>query len=888
MVTTDIEPRSKLAGPCQTPAMSNWPLVGRREELIYVLELINDPSSRGALLAGAAGVGKTRLLSEAIGSLDGYHVERATATRSAQQLPFGALAQLLPDGIPGDRADLLPVIGRTLRRRAGDRPVVLAVDDAHLLDPLSAAFVHYAATTGAAKTLLSMRSGEAAPDAIVALYRDDVLPRLELQPISRGEFDELVGAALGGHVESASLDRLWAAAAGNVLYVRELMLDAAEAGALRQEHGVWRWAGRVGAAPRLREIVFDRVGHLSAGRRRLLDLLALAEPLGTAIVEQLSPDEGLDDAEQQGLVLVEINGRRTEVRLGHPLFGEAIDRALGAGQRRRLYRMLADALEATGARRRADVLRLAMWRLEAGDPADAEMLTGAAEMANGLADFELGERLAREAMNAGAGFGAALQLGRALCEQGRSIEADAILQPLEATESLTDADRAALADARVTAVGHGLGYINDAIEILVEAEAHVAGPEVRALLQAHRAALLAFAARFDEAAVVGHAALTVVHDDATRVRAISSVGSSLNMSGKFEQALALSDELLPIALRLQDQLPRAPLWVFTNRVTALILSGHLDDASALFDVALASLPYLDPLSRAQVSTYQGRIALARGKPGTARRLLGEAIAVHGEGGTGPLASWARSLHAEARALLGDTASVAAKAPVTEPKDDATGNLAFDADARRARAWVDATEGRTSDAVAGLATAADLARSRGQAVFELLALGDALRLGEHGLAPRAEELAATIEGPWAAAIGLHATAVGGDDAVRFETAAVAFEAMGSDLVAAELLAIASSMHGRAGMRARSTATARRGRALQDQCEGAGTPQLGWAADAVPLSRREREVASMAAQGHTNAEIASALHVSVRTVESHLYSTYAKLGITERNQLSDVLA
>ena len=223
--------------------MSNWPLVGRREELIYVLELINDPSSRGALLAGAAGVGKTRLLSEAIGSLDGYHVERATATRSAQQLPFGALAQLLPDGIPGDRADLLPVIGRTLRRRAGDRPVVLAVDDAHLLDPLSAAFVHYAATTGAAKTLLSMRSGEAAPDAIVALYRDDVLPRLELQPISRGEFDELVGAALGGHVESASLDRLWAAAAGNVLYVRELMLDAAEAGALRQEHGVWRWAG---------------------------------------------------------------------------------------------------------------------------------------------------------------------------------------------------------------------------------------------------------------------------------------------------------------------------------------------------------------------------------------------------------------------------------------------------------------------------------------------------------------------------------------------------------------------------------------------------------------------------------------------------------------------
>lgn len=57
---------------------------------------------------------------------------------------------------------------------------------------------------------------------------------------------------------------------------------------------------------------------------------------------------------------------------------------------------------------------------------------------------------------------------------------------------------------------------------------------------------------------------------------------------------------------------------------------------------------------------------------------------------------------------------------------------------------------------------------------------------------------------------------------------------------------------------------------------------------PLSRRQREVATLAGQGATNAEIARALLLSVRTVESHLYAAFAKLGLTAREELSSVLA
>ena len=55
------------------------------------------------------------------------------------------------------------------------------------------------------------------------------------------------------------------------------------------------------------------------------------------------------------------------------------------------------------------------------------------------------------------------------------------------------------------------------------------------------------------------------------------------------------------------------------------------------------------------------------------------------------------------------------------------------------------------------------------------------------------------------------------------------------------------------------------------------------DFSQLSRREKEVARLAAKGYTNAQIAEALFISTETVKSHMNSIFEKLGISSRKEL-----
>src|SRR2546423_15151153 len=94
-----------------------WPLIGRAAEVEHVTALLR--TGRGAIvLAGRAGVGKTRLATEclAVAASQGFVPLRVAATQGAVGLPFGPFASLVPDLTP--TKDLSEVLGQMARAGA--------------------------------------------------------------------------------------------------------------------------------------------------------------------------------------------------------------------------------------------------------------------------------------------------------------------------------------------------------------------------------------------------------------------------------------------------------------------------------------------------------------------------------------------------------------------------------------------------------------------------------------------------------------------------------------------------------------------------------------------------------------------------------------------------
>jgi ATP/maltotriose-dependent transcriptional regulator MalT len=863
--------------------MDRWPIVGRAEEQRFISDAIAYRARPGVLVAGRAGVGKSRLIREVVDATPDHHVEWITASESVRPLPFGALAQLLPTNLHEvDQVDLLSVLGRQLLQRAQGRPIVLAVDDIHLLDGLSAGFVDYVAARGLAVVLLTLRSGSPIPDALVRLCRSGNIPRLELQALSRTEFDEMLERALDGIVEGASRERMWEATRGNVLFTRELIADLLDAGELRQIHGVWRWAGGVGPAPRLQEAIAGRLDGLTDAARSFLELLSVGEPLALELAERVSADGVLLDLEQRGLIAVGGEGAPS-VRFSHPLFGEVLRAKMPSLLRRRINQQLAHILRREAARTPADLLKLAVLWQGSGERVDPIVLAGAAQVANRLSDHPLAERLALDSLAQRATFAAKLELGWSLLRQYRFDEATDIFPSLVGSEP-DDIARERLADGLSLAMGHGLGRVDDALALMAEIERSAVDLTARVLIRCHRATLLAFVCRYEEAIALGMSAMTAEEDDRVFVRALTSVASSLVMIGKTGEALSLTEAGLTCALRVRDELPRAPSWAVSSRCTALAFAGRAPEALELLDFYLAS-PGLPPDLRSLSNLYRGRFLLLEGRAAGAARCLKEAALVaRAEPSYG---SWCLALLAEAEALLGHPGAAAAARGESLSLRATEGRLSVFVDERRALAWVDAQEGRLTDAIAELWATADAARDRNQRCFEMIILNDLLRLGASDAAARTQEVSDLVEGPLGGAVGLHARAVVSKRGMDLERAASSFADIDHSLTASELWAAASAAYGREGLQARSTKAAKRSSESARLCEGARIRSAPWPDQVEPLSRRQREVALLAAQGSTNVEIASALSLSVRTVESHLYAAFAKLGLTARDELSAAL-
>jgi hypothetical protein len=827
-----------------------WPFTGRDAELRLVGEALSAGSADGVVIAGPAGVGKTRLTAEAaeLAGAQGCAVEWVRASRSARSIPLGAFAALLPatDSRLPEGVELLARARHALAERAAGRRLVLCVDDGQLLDDASAALVHQLAAAGEAFAVVSVRRDEPVPDALRALWKDDLCMLLELAELSRGEVDALFRAALGGPVDGRSVNALWELTRGNALFLRELVRHGVDRGLLTRDGGIWRWRGEVEAGTRLAELVDMRIEDVGASGRRVLELVAVGAPLAVGL---LDPGElaALEALERSDLVHRRADGRRRFADVAHPLHGEAVRAQLTPTRLDAIHTRLADAVEAHGGRRSGDLLRIAVWRLEAGATGDAGLFARAADQALGAADAVLAERLARAAVQAAGDFGARLALARALAGAGRAPEAQPLLAGL-AAQAGNDRERAAVALASARNLFWALDRAEEADAVLRDAEQLVADDGLRHELAAQRVRLTAAQGR-PRAALA--AARPLLHDSSVHERARTTVAlgavEALFSTGRIDEAVALAEASLPMARRRRDELPHAEPVLLGMRALALWLAGRLVEATSSSESNYALLlPRRSASATAVEANSLGLIWLARGRVRTALRFSRESAALLRDGDAVGMLAYALAAIAQAAAQAGEPK--AARAALAEMERTPLGHKGFAVELELARAWSAAASGELSRARALAREAGALARSRGQDAYAVRALHELCRLGDPATAaPELARLAGSVDGPFAATAAAHATALAAGDGAALLEVAERFAAADALLVAAEAADAAAAALRDAGRLSSARAAAARAALWLTGCEGARPPTMLAAPEAVDLTPREREIALLAAAG-----------------------------------------
>jgi hypothetical protein len=770
---------------------TRWPLTGRSDELSFLAGLGRaGDGPAGVMLAGAPGVGKTRLAREAMYAAErrGAVIRWAAATASARELPLGVFTAWLP----AERADPMWLLRDARRALLADvgpgRHVVVGVDDAHLLDELSAALVHQLVLRREAVVVLTLRSGSVAPDAVTALWKDGGLQRLEVQPLSETASTALLEAVLGGPVSRSAAHRLWTVTQGNALYLQQLVDGELGAGRITAVDGVWRWTRDPHLPPGLAELVQARIGGLTGAEREVVDLLAFAEPLGVSLLAGLVDPAAVEQAEARGLIEVSQDGRRWQARLAHPLYGELQRVRCGRLRARRLRGRIAIALAQAGGRRADDLLRRATLLLDADTAPDLELLMGAAWKALRLADVELVERIGRAALAAGGGAEARLALAIGLLGQGRLDELRAGLHGVADIDVESPLFERA-ATMRIMAVFWTLSSPAEAQQSLDEVSARVRGRPVAVAFSALRSVLLATLARPTEAIAEGRAVLAASTGvDAPTVLGCWGLATACGGLGRLDLLRGELTRILGLGIDRFDPPSWRLIGIGNVWTRALRLAGLLGEAEQEAAWCLRVFAEASGNSRPVSYVVYGLVLLDMGKIRSATRWFRDAA---GDlRGKEPVWSYIAALGSTmALGMAGDPAAVQAGNDMQALRHPA---LVFrEPDRLLALAWCAAAEGARSDATTLAHQAADLAADQQQPAVEVTALHTAVCFGDRTVAARLAELATLVQGPRAPAAAAHAAALAAADTVGLLDVSARLEQMGALLLAADAAAQAAA-------------------------------------------------------------------------------------------------
>ena len=431
------------------PAESaGWPLVGRDDEVRQALAALEDDAEfRGVALVGDSGIGKSTLARALATTAKsrGLVVRYVLGTQTGSAVPLGAFYRSVTVDAPHEPAAMLAAARQTLEQ---DENLVVVVDDAQLLDPLSSTLVYQLAASGSARVVVTIGSGKDAPDAVTALWKERLLLSLRVEAFTREQTGELARAVLGGAVDTRLINELHHRTAGSPLLLRGLLSAGRESGVLVRTEDGWQLRGALRADRQLHDLLEFRLRSFAPEELEAVEVLAAAEVLDWEILRGLCDADAVARLERRGVIQFVADGSNTVARLYHPLLGETAMQRAGVVHARQLNGMLAQHLRkhlrAEGQRSRLpDVrtqIRLAQFMMRSDLAPDLDVIIDAAASAMTMSNIALAEELARFAFDRGGGLASAIVVAEAMGWQGRGDEVEAVLgdvDPDGADELLT-------------------------------------------------------------------------------------------------------------------------------------------------------------------------------------------------------------------------------------------------------------------------------------------------------------------------------------------------------------------------------------------------------------------------------------------------------------------
>lgn len=863
-----------------------WPLTGRSAEIGAIRAGVSARDTAGVVVCGPAGVGKSRLVRDA---LQGSEYRWIVGTTSARDIPLGAFTAWTKSA-DDDRLRLVHSVIEAVTAAPAGRGVIVAVDDAHLLDDLSVFVLHQIVQWRAAKVVLTVRDGSdgsGIPESVRELWKDTddrAFARLDLQPLARQESADLLAAALRGPVDPDAAGRLWTLTRGNVLYLRNIVEQELADGRLQQCAGCWQWVGEPVLPTSLVELIDSRFGDLPPAVGTVVDLLAVGEPIELATLQRITDPESVEEANIRGLISVGPGDSGVQARVAHPLYGEIRRTRAPSTTLRRLRGLVATQLAAGPDRDELRVVvRRASLSLDSDLPPDTDLLVRAAKGAIWLADLHLAGRLAEAAIAGGAGADAHFLHAHALSWSFRGTEAERALAELTARQ-WNDRDRARFVYLRATNLLWALSRPDEAKALVdaVSVGSVSVGSEGRSWIDAF---LVIYWFATDRPAAALEAAKTVTLSDLPGV-----VGSETAFAltavtadaGRTSDALKTAETGYAAAMRGHDA-PHMRFNIADAELGALVLAGRLTDVEPLAERVRAQSAELPGVAHALGAAIAGRAALATGRLHDACRLLDQAavaFAAHHSTGWGYRYNVVR---ATALAMHGRVTDAAAILDEIDALERPFRSLSYERSI--GRAWVAAGQGVVSEAVGILGLAAKTAAANGQFAAEVMCLQVATQFGTHEHADRLTELAGLTEGPRCGLAARFAAALRDEEAHELASISEGFEAMGDLAAAVDAAAHAAICHRSRGRRGSALNCSVRAEALAEHT-GVITPTLEQAAEPLPLTERECEVVALIAAELLNKEIAERLHLSARTVEGHVYRAMHKTGTSSRDELAEL--